>query len=91
MMANDEANKPKEIPIQIDHKPYKATKPVLTGAELRVLADPDISANYDLFREVRGPGDDVKVADNEGVELEPGTHFYSVLRQINPGVSNAVA
>lgn len=94
-MANENAKggKPddKEIPIQIDHRPYKATKPAMTLAELRVLAEPDISADYDLFREVPGAGDDVKLTDTGAVELKPGTHFYSVLRQINPGARHAVA
>lgn len=90
-MAQDDESKSREIPIQIDHKPYKAPKCVMSGAELRVLADPDISADYDLFREVHGAGDDVKVGDAEEVHLEPGMHFYSVLRQINPGVRDAAA
>ena len=92
---NEKGGKPddkdKEIPIQIDHRPYKATKPAMTLAELRELADPDVSADYDLFREVPGAGDDVKLTDTGAVELKPGMHFYSVLRQINPGACHAVA
>ena len=80
-----------EIPIQIDHRPYKAPRSPMMVAELRVLADPDISADYDLFREVPGPGDDVKLGDTESVGLKPGMHFYSVLRQINPGALDEVA
>lgn len=80
-----------EIPIQIDHRPYKAPRSPMTVTELRVLADPDISADYDLFREVPGAGDDVKLGDSESVELKPGMHIYSVLRQINPGASDEVA
>jgi hypothetical protein len=95
-MANNEnknGGRPedKEIPIQIDHRPYKAPRSPMTVAELRVLAEPDISTDYDLFREVPGPGDDVKLGDTESVELRPGMHFYSVLRQINPGASDDVA
>ncbi|MEK6289217.1 MAG: multiubiquitin domain-containing protein [Acidobacteriota bacterium] len=75
----------KFIPIQIDHKPYKAPKTPMTGAELRALAEPPIGADRDLFRVVPGPGDDVKVEDNDSVALEPGMHFYSAPKQINPG------
>lgn len=74
-----------QIPIQIDHKPYKAEKTPMTGAELRVLADPDVGGDRDLFRVVAGPGDDVKVGDQESVGLEPGMHFYSAPKTINPG------
>jgi hypothetical protein len=74
-----------QIPIQIDHKPYKAEKTPLTGAELRTLANPDIGSDRDLFRVVQGHGDDVKVGDQETVSLEPGMHFYSAPKTINPG------
>ena len=63
----------------------------MTLAELRVLAEPDITTDYDLFLEVPGAGDDVKLTDNGAVELKPGMRFYSVLRQINPGARHAVA
>jgi hypothetical protein len=75
----------REIPIQIDHKPYKAEKTPMTGAELRTLANPDIGGDRDLFRVVPGPGDDVKVGDQEAVGLESGMHFYSAPKTINPG------
>jgi Multiubiquitin len=75
------------VPIQIDHKPYKAPKPSMTGGEIRRLAEPDIAADRDLFRVVPGPSDDVKIGDNEIVQLEPGMHFYSAPKTINPGDS----
>lgn len=75
----------RQIAIQIDHRPYKAEKTPMTGAELRTLADPDIGADRDLFRVVPGPGDDVKVGDQDAIGLEPGMHFYSAPKTINPG------
>ncbi len=81
----------REIPIQIDHKPYKAPKPAMTGSELRALAVPPIGADRDLFRVVAGPGDDVLVGDEDLVELQPGMHFYSAPKTINPGARHAVA
>lgn len=90
--ANDKADRNGFVPIQIDHKPYKAPKPSMTGTELRQLADPDIAADRDLFRVVPGPADDVKVSDGDTVQLEPGMHFYSAPKTINPGnFTNATA
>lgn len=75
------------IPIQIDHKPYKASKALMTGAELRVLADPAIGSERDFFQEVPGPGDDIKIANETVVELKPGMHFYSAPATIDPGTN----
>lgn len=75
----------KELPIHIDHKPCRAPRTPMTGAELRALADPPIGADRDLFRVVPGPEDDVKVGDAESVDLKSGMHFYSAPTTINPG------
>ena len=88
-MAKDSNNH--HIPIQIDHKPYKAPKTPMTGTELRTLADPDIGADLDLFRVVPGPADDVKINDGDSVDLKEGMHFYSAPKTINPGALNAIA
>lgn len=73
------------IPIQIDHKPYKAPKTEMTGAELRALAEPNIGSERDLFEEVPGQGDDLPIANDQTVQLKPGMHFYSAPSNINPG------
>jgi hypothetical protein len=77
--------KPHEIVIHIDRNQFKVEKPTLTGEQLRQLPSPPIGADYDLFREVPG-GEDKLIADQENVELENGMHFFSVQRNINPGV-----
>jgi len=77
------------IPIQIDHKPYKAPKSPMTGAELRALPSPPIGPDQDLFLVVPGPEDDRLVGDNDSVELKEGTHFYTAPTTINPGRSGA--
>jgi len=82
---NDKPGNNGFVPIQIDHKPYKAPNSAMTGSEIRLLADPDIASNRDLFRVVPGPADDVKVDDNDTVQLEPGMHFFSAPKTINPG------
>lgn len=73
------------IPIQIDHKPYKAPKTPMTATELRVLADPDVGSDRDLFLTVPGPADDDLIEDGSSVNLTPGMHFYTAPRSINPG------
>jgi len=82
--GNDKPD-PKDTPvIHIDRKRYEAPKPVMTGTELRALADPDIGSDRDLWREVPG-GEDVLVADGDPVDLKNGMHFYSAPATINPG------
>lgn len=80
-----------EIPIHIEQTMYKATKALMTGAELRLLAEPHIAANRDLFRTVPGPDDDQLVEDGTAIELKPGMHFYSAPKTINPGSHNGPA
>ncbi len=86
-MSNDKGNKPdphRPTVIHIDKKKYDAPEPVMTGSELRQLADPDIGGNRTLWREVPG-GEDDPVEDDEKVELRNGMHFYSAPKTINPG------
>lgn len=79
--------KPVEITIHIDHKPYQVKQRVLNGSQLRTTAKPPISADYDLWLEIPGPGDDQKIGDQQPVRLKNGMQFYSVLREINPGAN----
>jgi hypothetical protein len=78
-----------EAKIIIDHKPYFVPAGSMTGMQIRLLAKPEISQDYDLYLEVEG--DDKKIGDTESVVIEAGMQFYSVLRQINPGASDATA
>src|SRR5437868_1411072 len=72
---------PEPIPITIDHRPYKAPRPAMTGGELKALAG--IGGDYDLWLDLPGHGDDPKIADDEPVQLKPGMKFYSMPRKIN--------
>lgn len=76
-------HKPKEVTIHVDGTAYKSPNPT-TGAALYVLGK--VKEGYDLFREVRGKGDD-ELIKNEGspVELKNGDHFYSAQSTLNPG------
>lgn len=70
--------------IHIDRKQYRAPTEKMTGAELRLLADPDIGPERDLWQEVPG-GDDNLVDNDEPIKLRNGMHFYSAPSTINPG------
>jgi hypothetical protein len=73
-----------EITIHIDKKTYKVDQTSLTGAEIRKVADPNITDQYDLWLEVPG-GQDRLIEDGDSVELKDGMHFFSVPKTINPG------
>lgn len=84
-MSNSQSSKDKNIPVKIDKEPIKFSDPITTGAELYDRGDIDES-QYDLYREVRGNGDDEFIAnDNTKIELKPGDHFYSAQKSLNPG------
>lgn len=70
--------------IHIDKKQYKVEEESLTGAELRAVPDPVISADYQLTLQVPG-GEDRQIADEEMVVLKNGMHFFSVPKNLNAG------
>lgn len=73
-----------QVVIHIDKKEYRSPNPT-TGAALYVLGEIN-SANYDLYQEVPGHGDDQLVPNDETkIKLRNGEHFYSVQKNINPG------
>ena len=82
---------PKEIPIHIENKMYKVSKTSMTGTEIRGLAEPPIGAELDLFLVEQGPGDDALIADSMLVQIQPGMHFYTAPKTINPGECNATS
>lgn len=77
--------------IHIDHKKYEVHEAYMTGASIRLVAVPPIGAEYDLYLETHGPGDDERIGDDDRVAMKNGMSFYSVLRQINPGASYAAS
>jgi len=73
-----------KIVIHIDKKKYEIKGTQITGAELRELPEPDISAEYDLFEVVPG-GEDREVKDSDAINVKDGSHFFSAPRNITPG------
>ena len=72
-----------EARIIIEKKEYTSPNPT-TGAALYTLGK--VPSGYDLFREVRGKGDDEFIAnDGKEITLHNGDHFYFAQSTLNPG------
>jgi hypothetical protein len=70
--------------IKIDRTHYTVHVSAMTGAQLRLLPQPPIGAERDLFEVVPG-GSDVKVLDDMTVQMRNGLRFFTAPAQINPG------
>ncbi|KJS03685.1 MAG: hypothetical protein VR68_00850 [Peptococcaceae bacterium BRH_c4a] len=70
------------INIKIDKEHYPATQEIMTGAELKVLGK--VPSEYELWQEIPGQ-DDLKIDDNQSVNLRSGMKFLSVPPNITPG------
>jgi hypothetical protein len=79
-------DKPKDHPytIKIDRTVYKVDAEQMTGLQLRQLSNPPIGADRDLFEVVPG-GSDVKILDEQVVQMRDGLRFFTAPAQINPG------
>lgn len=51
---HEHPDRPEKFEIKIDRTNYKVSEPVLTGADLRRLPEPDIGPERDLFEVVPG-------------------------------------
>ena len=73
----------KSAQIHIDGHHYDVPE-MTTGAALYSVGQ--IKPAYDLFREVKGPGDDQFIENSDkGIEVHSGDQFYSAKRTLNPG------
>jgi hypothetical protein len=70
--------------IKIDRTEFKVTEQHLMGAQLRLLPNPPIGPDRDLFEVVPG-GSDEKIADTQKVKMRDGLRFFTAPAQINPG------
>ena len=75
----------KKITIHIDRKRYEAPGSPISGAAVRVLADPDVGDDRDLYLVVPGPRDDLLVGNDDQVKIKDGDRFFTAPRTINPG------
>lgn len=76
-----------EITIYIDRSAFRVARHAVTGRLLRELATPAISSEYELYHVSQGGEPDLLVHDEEVVELEDGTHFFSAPKMIMAGTS----
>ena len=78
-----EHNSRDQVTILIDTEEKKSPNPT-TGSDLYELGK--VPADYELLREVPGPGDDEEIPnDSTLIELKDGEHFYTSKRKLNPG------
>ena len=73
-----------EFNIQIDRNHFKVASADMTGAQLRQLPSPPIGADHDLFEVVPG-GSDIKIADDQVVQMRNGLRLFTAPALINPG------
>jgi hypothetical protein len=72
-----------DVPITIDKQHHRSPRQT-TGSALYALGN--VPGEYDLWLEVKGPGDDEIVHNSDlPVEVEPGSHYYTAQRTLNPG------
>lgn len=63
--------------IHVDGVPFTVTQTSLSGAQIKALVNKD--AQYQLFQEVPGDGEDKLIGDNASVAITDNTlHFYTV-------------
>lgn len=75
------------ITIAVDGREYHIDRDQLTGAELRAVITPPIGADFSLYLEIHGSGDDRLIQDTETVPLKSGMHFFSAPSTIAPGLA----
>lgn len=73
------------ITIYVNRHPFRIPPQPVTGATLKDLPTPPISADLDLVRIMHGGESDLFVRPDEIVELEDGTEFFAVPRTIMAG------
>jgi hypothetical protein len=74
-----------EITIYIDRNAFRIPRGAVTGGTLRALATPAIGGEYELYHVSPGSEPDRLVHDEEVVELEDGSQFFSAPRMITAG------
>ena len=87
--ANDDeiAGGDREITIYIDRSAFRVPRRPVTGRALRALATPAIGSEYELYHVSPGNEPDLLVHDEEVVELEDGSHFFSAPKMIMAGAA----
>lgn len=84
-MKEKRCHKDHQFKIKIDQKPYEWPEQFITGAQVKQIANVDMS--YGVWLDVHGPGDDQLIDDNEQVDLRPPgrEHFFTAPTQTTEG------
>lgn len=86
---DETTNKPgrpaKTVEITIDQQAFAVPKSEITAEDLRVLPDPDIGPDRDLYLEGTGDHDDDLIEAGETVRLKKGLNFFTAPASITPG------
>ncbi len=72
--------------IQIDRAKYEWIDEKIDGAQLRCLPKPPIPRERDLFQVVPGHPD-LKIKDDDTVQVHDGLRFFTAPSTINPGAN----
>ena len=78
----------KVFTIQIDRTQYEWPDEKITGAQLRRIPPTHIPAERDLFQVIPGHPD-LKIKDDDTVEVHDGLRFFTAPNTINPGTNRA--
>ena len=78
----------KVVTIQIDRTEYEWPEEKISGAQLRRLPPTPIPPERDLFQVIPGHPD-LKIKDDDTVEVHDGLRFFTAPNTINPGTDRA--
>lgn len=74
-----------KIEIRIDRHVFQVAPRPISGAELRQLPIPPIGDDRDLFQIFSGARADLIVPEDQAIDFENGTDFFSTPRSISAG------
>ena len=78
----------KVFTIQVDRTEYKWAEEKISGAQLRHLPPTPIPPERDLFQVIPGHSD-LKIKDDDTVEVHDGLRFFTAPNTITPGANRA--
>lgn len=78
-----------EITIYIDRSAFRVPRHAMTGRALRALATPAIGGEYELYHVSPASEPDLLVHDDEVIELQDSSQFFSAPKMIMAGAPPA--
>lgn len=78
-----EKDKDKKYKYTVDGKHGESNNPIVTEAELRQTGN--VPSDYEIYLEVKGPGDDMLVKDKIDISKPGREKFYSSKPNTNNG------